>query len=170
MTINHPHPFMDMADPALVSLWRIVNDGVMGGLSESSIRLTDQESALFSGTVSLRNNGGFASVQARFHPLDLSAFEGMDVLLCGDGKRYGFWLREPNQRLAHQCEFTTKNGVWQTVRIPFRDLQPKFFGTWVTATPINLAQVSSMAFIINNKQEGPFALEIGHLSLYPMMV
>jgi NADH dehydrogenase [ubiquinone] 1 alpha subcomplex assembly factor 1 len=170
MNLSYPNPFMDMADPALLSLWRVVNDGVMGGLSESSIRLTDQESALFSGTVSLRNNGGFASMQARFHPLDLSGFEGVDVLLCGDGKRYGLWLREPNQRLVHQYEFTTKQGVWQTVRIPFAVLQPKFFGTWVNAAPIDLTQVSSMAFIIDNKQEGPFALEIGHLSLYPVTV
>ena len=37
--------------------WRVVNDGVMGGLSRGSLALTDN-SILFKGEVSLDNNGG----------------------------------------------------------------------------------------------------------------
>ena len=43
--------------------WRIVNDGVMGGLSRSSLKLTEAGHGQFSGHVSLANSGGFASVQ-----------------------------------------------------------------------------------------------------------
>jgi len=43
--------------------WRIVNDGVMGGISKSSLLLTDAGHGQFSGHVSLANNGGFASMQ-----------------------------------------------------------------------------------------------------------
>ncbi|MBK8853830.1 MAG: CIA30 family protein [Saprospiraceae bacterium] len=43
--------------------WRIVNDDVMGGISKSSILLTDTGHGQFSGHVSLENNGGFASIQ-----------------------------------------------------------------------------------------------------------
>ena len=43
--------------------WRIVNDGVMGGISRSSLTLTDIGNGKFSGHVSLANNGGFASIQ-----------------------------------------------------------------------------------------------------------
>ena len=46
--------------------WRIVNDGVMGGLSSSDLELTKDRTAIFSGFVSLDNNGGFASVRATF--------------------------------------------------------------------------------------------------------
>ncbi len=166
MLLNDPETLVDMADPAMIELWRIVNDGVMGGVSESTLTATDLESALFSGFVSLENNGGFASIQARFRPVDLSAFDGVDLLLCGDGERYGFWLREPNQRVVHQFEFDTEVGVWQTIRIPFSALQPNFFGEWVQADPLDLSRVSAMSFIINNGEEGPFALEIGRITLY----
>ena len=44
--------------------WYIVNDGVMGGISESEITLNDDGTATFRGDVSLENNGGFASVRA----------------------------------------------------------------------------------------------------------
>ena len=38
--------------------WRVVNDGVMGGLSKGTKKLT-ANSMLFKGKVSLDNNGGF---------------------------------------------------------------------------------------------------------------
>lgn len=46
-----------------INEWRIVNDGVMGGVSKSSIALTADGHGKFAGYVSLQNNGGFASIQ-----------------------------------------------------------------------------------------------------------
>ncbi|HEY9606050.1 MAG TPA: CIA30 family protein, partial [Allocoleopsis sp.] len=46
----------------LKETWGAVDDVVMGGVSESSIRLCDR-AALFSGIVSTDNSGGFASVR-----------------------------------------------------------------------------------------------------------
>ena len=46
-----------------VNNWLVVNDGVMGGLSQSEIVLTDSNTAVFRGTVSLENNGRFASTR-----------------------------------------------------------------------------------------------------------
>jgi hypothetical protein len=43
--------------------WDIVNDGVMGGISRSSLVINDAGHGQFSGHVSLANNGGFASIQ-----------------------------------------------------------------------------------------------------------
>ena len=43
--------------------WRSINDGVMGGLSSGGMRLEDGI-AVFSGTLSLENNGGFSSVRS----------------------------------------------------------------------------------------------------------
>jgi hypothetical protein len=42
--------------------WEIINDLVMGGLSESSVSVTGlKTTALFQGTLSLENYGGFSS-------------------------------------------------------------------------------------------------------------
>ena len=43
--------------------WRIVNDGVMGGLSKGNISFTDGGTMVFKGNLSLENNGGFSSVR-----------------------------------------------------------------------------------------------------------
>jgi len=39
-----------------------VNDGVMGGVSDGRFRVTERQTLEFYGTLSLENNGGFASV------------------------------------------------------------------------------------------------------------
>ena len=46
-----------------INEWQIVNDGVMGGVSKSKLTVTNDGFGKFSGTVSIENNGGFASVQ-----------------------------------------------------------------------------------------------------------
>ena len=44
--------------------WQIVNDDVMGGVSTSQFQPLTNGGAVFSGVVSLENNGGFASVRS----------------------------------------------------------------------------------------------------------
>ena len=48
--------------------WNIINDGVMGGLSEGKTWTTD-DSVTFQGTVSLENNGGFSSYRSAYTKL-----------------------------------------------------------------------------------------------------
>lgn len=45
--------------------WQTVNDGVMGGRSEGNFRISGKPSMEFFGTLSLENNGGFASVDRK---------------------------------------------------------------------------------------------------------
>ena len=49
-----------------IDKWRIVNDGVMGGISKSNIYLNEVSNIIFAGNVSLENNGGFASIRMGF--------------------------------------------------------------------------------------------------------
>ena len=41
----------------------ITDDGVMDGLSKGKVELTSRGTAMFSGTLSLENNGGFSSLR-----------------------------------------------------------------------------------------------------------
>ena len=53
----------------------ILNDGVMGGVSNST-----WQNGIFSGRVRLDNNGGFASLRLRFQsPLNVGQFEGFYI-------------------------------------------------------------------------------------------
>jgi len=83
--------------PRDLTAWNAVNDGVMGGLSRSYLRRTNQETAVFGGTVSLENNGGFASVRSRVPASDLSAFTGLAVRVRGDGRTYQLRLRSDDR-------------------------------------------------------------------------
>jgi NADH dehydrogenase [ubiquinone] 1 alpha subcomplex assembly factor 1 len=51
--------------PASVLPWSAIDDAVMGGLSSSRLLFAAAGHADFIGTVSLANNGGFASVRTR---------------------------------------------------------------------------------------------------------
>ena len=71
--------------------WTATNDGVMGGLSEGGAKLVE-EGMLFSGVLSLENNGGFSSVHANGN-YDLSDYKGIRICVLGDGRTYQLRLQ-----------------------------------------------------------------------------
>ena len=64
--------------------WSIVNDNVMGGLSESNISISENETLIFKGRVSLDNNGGFASVRYNAEGLKVGKDQKLKITLIGD--------------------------------------------------------------------------------------
>ena len=118
--------------------WGTLDDVVMGGVSESGIRLANQ-AAIFSGNVSTANSGGFASVRSRnFEPiLDLSNYSGIDLRVKGDGNRYKFILRNETKwdSICYCYSFDTVANIEFTVRIPFNELIPVFRAKTVKDAP-----------------------------------
>ena len=53
----------DFSGPRSVALWNPINDGVMGGVSDSQLRHEPAGHGVFAGHVSFENNGGFALVR-----------------------------------------------------------------------------------------------------------
>lgn len=164
-----PEPGLLLFDFGLadaVTPWQVVNDGVMGGVSDSQIRWQGDVAMQFSGTVRLENNGGFASTQAQFAPVDASAYSGVSLDLRGDGLRYGFYLRDDRLgSVRFQADFETEAGRWQVIHLPFSAFQPRRLGSVVDAPPLDLSRLAGAAFIIADKQAGPFALEIRTIRL-----
>lgn len=121
----------DFTNPSaqIKSIWGAVDDVVMGGVSESGIRLAEDK-AVFSGNVSTENNGGFASVRTRNFdpPWDLSGYEGIELRIKGDGKRYKFIMRCEGRwdGMGYCYSFDTLENRWINVHIPFTDLIPVF--------------------------------------------
>ncbi len=149
-----------------VQEWNVINDGVMGGVSTSQFaHQTDK--AVFSGIVSLENNGGFASVRSAPEPFDLSAFQGIALQVRGDGRSYKFNIRTENSRdgVNYRSAFVTKAGEWITVELPFADFQPSFRGRTVPeAPPLDTAHIVTLGFLIADQQAGPFRLEVARIS------
>ena len=152
--------------------WQIVNDSVMGGISRSTLQLQDGGYALFSGTVSLENSGGFASVRTRARtPADLSDFEGLSVRVLGDGKIYSIRVKTVKNgritRYSYEARFNTVAGEWQTYKLPFSEFKPVFRGRDVRGNPeINSDAIIELGFMIQDGQEGPFRMGVRSIGVY----
>ncbi|HUU82820.1 MAG TPA: CIA30 family protein [Phycisphaerae bacterium] len=153
----------DFQDAAASEDWFAVNDTVMGGFSQGTFRITDDGMLMFYGSVSLDNNGGFASIRSRGPALDLSAYDSLVVRLRGDGREYSCSVRTdyPIMAGAYYFDVPTRAGQWQEIHLPLRSFQARSFGRPLTAAPpLNARDIRGIGFIIADKQEGPFKLEI----------
>ncbi len=149
--------------------WLLVNDGVMGGLSQSSFVLTQNNSALFSGNVTLENNGGFASVRTRPMQFDLDGLQGIQIRVKGDGKKYQFRVQTNNRfdGVSYQYKFETQQDQWQTITIPFEECVPVFRGRQLrNVDPISPNDIQQVGFLISDGQTGAFELEVQWMKAY----
>ena len=145
--------------------WRIVNDDVMGGISESSLALTDAGHGQFSGHVSLANNGGFASIQ--FNTTIKLAEEKKFIVLRvkGDGKRYEFRLKgEISQPESYVHQFAT-SGEWENIKLEISEFYPQFRGRKLNIPNFNFEGIEQLCFLIANNQEEDFELLIDWIGL-----
>ena len=136
----------------------------MGGVSTSRFQVLTNGGAVFSGVVSLENNGVFASVRSSPVRQNLTGCDAFVIRVRGDGRRYKLTVRTETgfDTPIYQSAFTTKRGEWEEHRLPFKDFVPTFRGRVLTdVPPLNPAKVSSVGFIIADKQDGPFRLGIG---------
>ena len=143
--------------------WTSVNDGVMGGISKGGFKRSEQGTLLFTGDLSLENNGGFASIRMKPSALGLSGMSALVVKARGDGRTYWVDLRVTNQMNAssYRAYLPTTAGEWQETRIPFADFKLQAFGRELPVKPLSVAAVTSVGFTLADKKAGPFALEIG---------
>lgn len=143
--------------------WQTVNDGVMGGISNGKFQLTEVGHGLFSGEVSLENNGGFASVRASLQQGLPKGLKKVRLRIKGGGKRYSFRIRMDHNfdGVSYRYHFRTQPGEWQVLTFPLKDFAPSFRGRILSGqAPIQSEKIEQIGFLIANEQAGPFNLEI----------
>ena len=148
--------------------WRIVNDGVMGGLSSSKAIVKD-EKIIFSGNVSLDNNGGFASLRSPVKNYNFENFSGIEIKIKGDGKRYSISMKETTyfSGYFYTSSFESKKNDWTVVKIPFENFKLNYFGKETNSKQkIPLSKIKEISLLIGDKQEGTFEAEIDYIKLY----
>jgi NADH dehydrogenase [ubiquinone] 1 alpha subcomplex assembly factor 1 len=140
--------------------WRIINDGVMGGLSNSKMDILSEGVGRFSGQVSLENNGGFASTRALVGNFDLSDTEKIILRVKGDGKRYSFRIRTDQyfDGLSYAANFDTVENEWQTIEFNYSDFVPTFRGRRMRAPQLTGNDIRQIGFLISDKQQGSFEI------------
>lgn len=118
---------------ALGTRWQAVSDRVMGGVSKAHMRHCEhleRHCIELSGDVSLENNGGFIQLaldlDAHGEPLDAREFQGLRMLVSGNGERYGVHLRTTQLERPWQsfrAEFDARES-WHCVTLPFAEFVP----------------------------------------------
>jgi hypothetical protein len=130
--------------------WRLVTDGVMGGVSAGGLSLgqIDGRRALcLRGEVRLENNGGF--VQAALNlasegDLDASAYSGIRLLVRGNDESYNLHLKTADLRLpwqSYRSSFQT-GPEWREIRLPFDGLEPHRIGV-----PLDTGHLRSLGLV-----------------------
>ena len=140
--------------------WVVVNDGVMGGISESRF-VQRRGIGTFSGTVRLENNGGFASVRSIAAPAALpSDATSFDLRVLGDGRQYQFTVETGSS--WYWFAFTPPKGKWTTVAAPFDRFQPVTrFGQPIADAPLRGGEVPRrFGILIANSRAERFALQL----------
>jgi monofunctional biosynthetic peptidoglycan transglycosylase len=164
---------MSIADAGLPlhnATWSVVNDTVMGGVSDADLIAVDDDSMLFSGNLSLDNNGGFTSTRMTLDKSDWSGSSQLVLRLKGDGRQYIATLRPRDSRLRrvyYRAAFQTEAGSELEITIPFRDFRAYAYGTRVPSAPplsTQLMTLGSVGFMLADKQPGPFKLRILEIS------
>lgn len=167
--------------------WGALDDVVMGGVSESTFVIDPsggedaKPTGIFKGNVTTANNGGFVSARTKNFPVpeDLSAYEGLELRLRGDGRRYKLIIRTSRDwdTVGYTVSFDTVEGQWQSIRLPFSSLRPIFRArTVLDAPPFDPSQIISLQLMFSKFEydgklnqtfeEGPFQLPLSHIRAY----
>ncbi|GLQ20980.1 hypothetical protein GCM10007854_19350 [Algimonas porphyrae] len=158
---------IDFSDAAAVAPWQIVNDGVMGGLSQGT-RYHEDDFMVFRGTINT-NGGGFSSLRRRMQPGDLNGANGMAMRVRSDGRGYTLTFRTSERwrgrAVSYQADIpATMPGEWSEVFLSFTDMRTSIFGRTVRAAPFDPSDVREMGVILADGVDGDFRLDLANLA------
>ncbi|NQW37427.1 MAG: CIA30 family protein [Flavobacteriales bacterium] len=148
-----------------ISDWRLVNDVVMGGRSTSVFYLNEEGQGVFTGKVSLENNGGFSFLRYRFNEKNIEGFKKVIIKLKGDGKKYQFRAKSDKYSQESYIKVFETTGEWQTIEILLSELQPTYRGRKLTIPNFSSNILEEIGFLISNKKQEKFNLEIAEITL-----
>ncbi len=152
--------------------WRVINDGVMGGLSEGELTFNGGV-ATFAGTINT-NGGGFSMIRTsvlRNGATLREALEEAEYLRIrtrsANGRRYELTVQDAttNSSVMHFADITVSaDSAWEEPIIPLTNLDARTFGTSrPTLAPFELDQISTLGVILADGLDGPFSLAIDRI-------
>jgi len=140
--------------------WMVVNDGVMGGLSKGTFAVSGNGTAVFKGTISLENNGGFSSVRCNTGKIDVEGFSILELHLKGDGKTYQVRIQENSSDYFSYIYTFQTSGAWETVKIPLAEMFPSFRGRKLDLPNYSGKSMVELTFLIGNNKAESFNIEL----------
>jgi hypothetical protein len=140
--------------------WRLITDGVMGGVSEGKTGLL-QDGARhcieLSGNVRTENNGGFIQIAIDIDEQQAklaSQYAGILLEVKGNAEQYNLHLRTSDLWFpwqAYRATFDTAS-EWQSIKLPFQRFQ-----SYKTGTPLNVEHLKRIGIVAIGRE---FAADI----------
>ena len=166
MFISNPQVLYEFSPNSSSRDWLIVDDVVMGGRSNGQFRINEYGKGVFSGFVSLENNGGFSSVRYRCKNIKASKTGIIKIRLKGDGKKYQLRIKDQwRTPYSYVAEFKT-SGEWEVVEISLNEMYPSFRGRRLNLPNFEAQTIEEVAFLIGNKRNESFELWIDKIELH----
>ena len=155
----------DFNHNANITDWKIVDDVVMGGRSKCQFKIDSDGNGIFSGDVSVENNGGFSSVRYQFEKINTTKESKVIIRLKGDGKEYQFRIKNNrNTYYSYITNFKT-SGDWENIIINLKDLYPSFRGQTMNIPNFTGNSLEEIVFLIGNKKNESFTLVLDRIDI-----
>ncbi|MEM6708469.1 MAG: CIA30 family protein [Pseudomonadota bacterium] len=154
---------VEFAESATESGWRIVNDTVMGGRSNSNYVVHDG-ALWFSGYLNT-NGGGFASVRGPRLAVPDDSFDRVRLRVRGDGRRYQCRLEDRETGTTYRADFATRANEWVTVELPLREFQATWRGRRLDRPPLSADRIGSLGLLLADGVDGAFKLALARAVL-----
>ena len=155
----------DFAEDGIHEKWIVVNDNVMGGRSKGGFDFKN-EKLIFSGSTNT-NGGGFSTI--RTTPVDFYFKDktGLHIRYKGDGRTYKLGVRMEGKSVSYRTNFDSGNG-WEEVKVPFDNMDVSWRGRPLSKAehPLQKSKIRSIEFMIYDKQDGPFKLQVDWIKSY----
>ncbi len=162
---NFNQTIFDFSKDSDISSWRVVDDVVMGGRSQGSFKLNENGNGLFSGEVSLENNGGFSSLRYRFKEMEVSSFTKVVLKIKGDGNDYQFRIKDSYSNFYSFITTFKTSKEWELIELNLSEMYPSFRGRKLAMDNFSSEIIQEIAILIGNKKEQRFMLEIDEIYL-----
>jgi NADH dehydrogenase [ubiquinone] 1 alpha subcomplex assembly factor 1 len=161
--------------------WQIVADGIMGGVSKGRQAGTADGHLMFTGSLSLRNNGGFVTMRSPAKALGLSKESRIQIRAKGDGRTYQLtlWTKGPladyvasyangtttlEDLTNWRVSLPTVKDDWIEKEFTIADFIGNVLGQPLDQPLLERPEgITSIGIGISDKVEGGFRLEVGHI-------
>lgn len=145
--------------------WIVIDDIVMGGVSQSSVSYSKEGYSKFKGNISTAYNGGFSSMRLRFKTVNIEDAQTVVLRIKGDGKRYQFRLKEQWRDAYSFIHYFETNGNWQTIEIPLKEVNASYRGRMLRNISFSNSTLEEIGILIGNKTNESFELLIDAIYL-----
>lgn len=150
---------------SLAGNWQVVGDNIMGGKSTGTFEISNQNTGVFKGAISVQNNGGFSLVRYQFEKTKVLPKQKILLRIKGDGKKYQFRIKtHSEEKHAYVFNFPTSGG-WETLVISLPKMQAKYRGRKLDIPNFNFNHLQEIGFLIGNKKAENYRLEISRVYL-----